>query len=149
MLPENPQRGLLLWNTRHDWPIKAQLQRQLQAILGYMCLLPFLVNEQQNGNLASMSTDINNGHRRSALTTAPLVAPVNAGASSPIPETFRLPRQHERDPYWGLSRAWYYGAEKAGLIKLIRLRKVGLQRGVTLVPYHDVAAFIRSAADQI
>jgi hypothetical protein len=61
------------------------------------------------------------------------------------PETFRLPRQNQRDPYWGLSRAWYYNAEKAGLIKLIRLRKIGNVRGVTLVPYGAMAQLIENA----
>jgi hypothetical protein len=70
------------------------------------------------------------------LTPAPEISPRIR------PEAFRLPRPGERDPYWGLSRAWYYEAEKAGILKLIRLRKRGNIRGVTLVPYDDVAALI-------
>ena len=58
------------------------------------------------------------------------------------PEAFRLPRPGKRDPFWGLGRSWYYEAEKRGDIKLIRLRKRGNIRGVTLVPYDEVAALI-------
>ena len=63
------------------------------------------------------------------------------------PETFRLPKRGG-DPFFGLSRAWYYAAEKNGLIKLGRLRDRGKLRGVTLVPYDDVAALIAEARKQ-
>ena len=75
-------------------------------------------------------------------------ATLSEGASSPSqshPEFFRLPRSGERgDPYFGLGRSWYYEAEKAGFFKLVRLRQRGALRGVTLVPYDAVAAFVRS-----
>ena len=60
------------------------------------------------------------------------------------PETYRLPLKGG-DPYFGLTRSWYYSAEKDGLLQLVRLRKRGNQRGVTLVPYDDVAAIIAAA----
>jgi hypothetical protein len=58
------------------------------------------------------------------------------------PEAFRLPRPGCGDPYWGLSRSWYYNAEKLGWLKLIRICSEGRRRGVTLVPYRAVEAFI-------
>jgi hypothetical protein len=77
-----------------------------------------------------------------ATTTAPL----SEGAARPsqsYPEFFRLPKSGV-DPYFGLSRSYYYEGEKLGYWKLIRIRQRGKQRGVTLVPYDAVAAFIRS-----
>jgi hypothetical protein len=60
------------------------------------------------------------------------------------PTTFRLPKPGSGgDKFFGLSRAWYYNAEKKGLIRLIRLRNEGRERGVTLVPYRQVEAFVR------
>jgi hypothetical protein len=89
-----------------------------------------------------MNPSINDANQRSEFSTVPFwAAPVTA-ASAIHPETYRLPRPGERDPYWGLGRAWYYEAEKLGVIKLIRLRKRGNVRGVTLVPFHEVAALI-------
>ena len=94
-----------------------------------------------------MNKNIIDAPRRSDLTTAPLTASLARGAMPIIPEAFRLPRQGQRDPYFGLSRAWYYEAEKAGLLKLIRLRKRGNLRGVTLVPFEAVAELVRQAAE--
>ncbi len=59
------------------------------------------------------------------------------------PEAYRLPRSGERDPYWGISRSWYYEAEQRGELKLIRLRKRGRQKGITLVPYDAMAALVK------
>jgi len=71
-------------------------------------------------------------------------APRSEGAASPSrPEFFRLPKAGG-DPHFGLGRSYYYEGEKDGHWRLIRLRKRGKQRGVTLVPYDAVAAFIRS-----
>jgi hypothetical protein len=61
------------------------------------------------------------------------------------PETFRLPKSGSGgDKFFGFSRAWYYGAEKKGWLKLIRIRAEGRERGVTLVPYRQVEAFVRA-----
>jgi hypothetical protein len=69
----------------------------------------------------------------------------NTGGPKPnstLPVTFRLPRSGERDPYFGLSRSWFYSAEENGRIKLIRLREKGKTRGTTLVPTEDVLGLI-------
>jgi hypothetical protein len=58
------------------------------------------------------------------------------------PETFRLPTKGV-DPHFGFSRPWYYAAEARGCFKLIRIRDRGKKRGVVLVPYADVLAFIK------
>ena len=42
-----------------------------------------------------------------------------------------------------LRRVYYYEGEKNGWWKLVRLRKRGTQRGVTIVPFDQVAAFVR------
>jgi len=77
-----------------------------------------------------------------ATTTAPL----SEGAARPSqsrPEFFRLPKSGG-DSYFGLGRSYYYEGEKQGYWKLVRIRQRGKLRGVTLVPYDAVAAFIRS-----
>jgi hypothetical protein len=72
-------------------------------------------------------------------------APQGEGAarpSQPPPEFFRLPKSGG-DPYFGLGRSYYYEGEKQGYWRLIRIRQRGKLRGVTLVPYDAIAAFIR------
>jgi hypothetical protein len=59
------------------------------------------------------------------------------------PEFFRLPSGGGGDPYFGLTRTYYYEGEKRGYWKLPRIRERGKLRGVTLVPYDAVAAFVR------
>ena len=83
--------------------------------------------------------------RCSTMTTTFLgVAPNEAALSaSQHPEFFRLPKSRERDPFFGLSRACFYEGEQRGWWKLVRLRQRGRQRGVTLVPFDQVAAFVR------
>jgi hypothetical protein len=60
------------------------------------------------------------------------------------PEYFRLPSGGGGDCYFGFSRTFYYEGEKRGYWKLVRIRDRGELRGVTLVPYDAVAAFVRS-----
>ena len=60
------------------------------------------------------------------------------------PEFFRLPASGSGDPYFGLSRTYYYEGEKRGYWRLARIRERGKLRGVTLVPYDAVSAHIRS-----
>ena len=60
------------------------------------------------------------------------------------PEFFRLPKPGVGDPHFGFSRSFYYAAEKRGWLKLVRIRDNGKEKGVTLIPYADVAAFVRS-----
>ena|SRR5947207_376040 len=62
------------------------------------------------------------------------------------PITYRLPPPGAGDPFFHLSRSWYYNAEKLGWLKLIRICSEGRQRGVTLVDFQQVAAFVRSKA---
>jgi hypothetical protein len=62
------------------------------------------------------------------------------------PEFFRLPKVGG-DPYFGLGRSYYYEGEKQGYWRLVRLRQSGKLRGVTLIPYDAVAAFIRKQAE--
>ena len=75
------------------------------------------------------------------------------------PEFYRLPktpsreerekgRACERDPFFGFSRTFYYEGEARGYWKLVRIRERGKLRGVTLVPYDAVAAFVRSQMAQ-
>ncbi len=67
-------------------------------------------------------------------------------ASINKPETFRLPKLGQRDPYFGLPRTTYYELEKAGTIRLIRLRKRGYTRGTTLIPFEQVLAHVRGVS---
>jgi hypothetical protein len=58
------------------------------------------------------------------------------------PETFRLPSPGERDPYFNLSRSTYYELEQAKQIKMVRLLKPGLKRGVTLISFEAMHDFV-------
>jgi hypothetical protein len=64
------------------------------------------------------------------------------------PETYRLPRPGKSDPFFGFSRSFYYAAEKRGWLKLIRIRLPGKEKGVTLIPYRDVEAFITAHIEE-
>jgi hypothetical protein len=59
-------------------------------------------------------------------------------------EFFRLPKPGNGDQIFGFSRSYYYEGEKRGWWKLIRIRDKGKYRGVTLIPYEKVAAFVRA-----
>jgi hypothetical protein len=59
------------------------------------------------------------------------------------PETFRLPTVGQ-DPFFGFSRSFYYNGEKRGWWKLVRIRDAGKDRGITLVPYEPVRAFVQA-----
>ena len=74
-----------------------------------------------------------------------VIAPSEAALSaSQRPETFRLPKTNSGgDPYFHFTRSFYYRGEELGYWRLIRIRERGKQRGVTLVPYDQVAAFVR------
>ena len=60
------------------------------------------------------------------------------------PEFYRLPKGSGGDPFFGFRRTFYYEGEKRGYWRLARIRERGKLRGVTLVPYDAVAAFVRS-----
>lgn len=61
-------------------------------------------------------------------------------------EFFRLPPPGKRDPHFGLSRGWYYKFAALGEIKMIAVRQRGALRGVRLVCYDSVAAYVRRSA---
>jgi GH43 family beta-xylosidase len=63
-------------------------------------------------------------------------------------EFFRLPAPGKRDPYFGLSRGWYYKTAALGEIKMISVRQRNALRGVRLVVYDSVAAYVRRAAGE-
>jgi hypothetical protein len=70
-------------------------------------------------------------------------APMAASTLTVRPEFFRLPKTKENDPFFGFSRSYYYYGESQGFWHLVRLRPRGKQRGVVLVPYDQVLAYIR------
>lgn len=63
------------------------------------------------------------------------------------PEFFRLPARGV-DPHFGLSRAFYYNLDATGQVLLVRIRKRGTQKGVTLVSYDAMSRFLAKAAQQ-
>jgi len=77
-------------------------------------------------------------------SAAPRSESADRPSQSP-PEFFRLPKSGG-DPYFGLGRSYYYHGEQQGYWRLIRIRQRGKLRGVTLVPYDAIAAFIRNQA---
>jgi len=71
------------------------------------------------------------------------VAPIReTSANVSRPEFFRLPTTGG-DPFFGLTRSFYYEGENRGYWSLVRLRERGKQRGVTLIPFDAVAKFVR------
>jgi hypothetical protein len=58
------------------------------------------------------------------------------------PVTFRLPKPGELDEFFGFCRSYYFEGEERGYWKLIRICAEGKKRGVTLIPFREVAAFI-------
>lgn len=79
------------------------------------------------------------------MNSSLLVPPVNPTSAHHV-EFYRLPPPGKRDPYFGLSRSWYYKAAASGEIKLVSVRQRNALRGVRLVVYDSVAAFIRRAS---
>jgi hypothetical protein len=72
-----------------------------------------------------------------------IVAPIGeTSANVSRPEFFRLPATGG-DPFFGLTRSFYYEGEHRGYWRLVRLRERGKQRGVTLIPFDAVAKFVR------
>ena len=73
---------------------------------------------------------------------------INASSGSPVKGNMLrlkiLDNGSGGDPYFGLGRSYYYEGEKRGYWRLTRIRERGKLRGVTLIPYDAVAAFIRN-----
>jgi hypothetical protein len=67
--------------------------------------------------------------------------------ASPRVEFFRLPAPGKRDPFFGLSRGWFYKAASLGEIKMVSVRQRNALRGVRLVVYDSVADYIRRAGN--
>ena len=72
-----------------------------------------------------------------------IALPSEVAASTSRPETFRLPKGGV-DPFFGFSRTFYYEGEQRGYWRLVRIRDRGKLRGVTLVPYDAISAYVRS-----
>jgi hypothetical protein len=68
----------------------------------------------------------------------------SAPGASQRPEFFRLPKPGVTDPYFGLSRSFYYLAEARGWLTLVRICEHGKRRGITLIEYSAVASMVRS-----
>jgi len=64
------------------------------------------------------------------------------------PDYFRLPKPGCGDPYFNFSRSFYYNGELRGWWKLVHLREQGKKRGVTLIPYRQIEAFVRSLEEE-
>ena len=64
------------------------------------------------------------------------------------PVTFRLPKSGTPDPFFGFSRAFYYDGQKRGYWKLLRICAENKKRGVTLIPYAAVEAFVEKQRAQ-
>jgi hypothetical protein len=71
------------------------------------------------------------------------IIPPNHSATPQRVEFFRLPAPGKRDPFFGLSRGWYYKAAAVGEIRMVAIRNRGAVRGVRLVAYDSVLAYIR------
>jgi hypothetical protein len=81
--------------------------------------------------------------RNTTDTCHPTLAPISeTSANVSRPEFFRLPTTGG-DPFFGLTRSFYYEGENRGYWRLVRLRERGKQRGVTLIPFDAVAKFVR------
>ena len=62
------------------------------------------------------------------------------------PVTFRLPPFKAQDQYFGFTRAYYYEGERRGYWKLIHIKDPKRARGITLVPFDQVLAFVQKKA---
>ena len=85
-----------------------------------------------------MATNTTDPGKHPAISVAPSEA---ASSASQRPEFYRLPGKGG-DPYFGFTRSFYYEGENRGYWKLARIREQGKLRGVTLVPFDLVAAFV-------
>ncbi len=70
--------------------------------------------------------------QHSTTTAAPAILAELAKTVS-APELLPIPPKGP-DRIFGLSRSWWYGAERDGIIQLVRLRRPGNIRGRVLIP---------------
>jgi len=92
---------------------------------------------------AGMLQDIHAAGVGGHLTTQSLAGAATATAFVTKPEWLRLPKPGHLCPYSGLSRTTLFQLAKAGLIKSISLRKRGAARGIRLIGYDSLMAYLR------
>lgn len=102
----------------------------------------------RDGLSPCIDAQANSRDERNIMNSTSLIPPT-AEAASHCVEFFRLPAPGKRDPYFGLSRGWYYKASTLGEIKMVAVRQRGALRGVRLVVYDSVCDYIRRAAQRI
>ena len=76
------------------------------------------------------------------VTTNPLPEQSQGQAAAYLPAFVSL-KSAGGDPVTGMSRSWWYGAEKDGLIKLTRIRRDGRVKARVLLPVPQAIALIR------
>jgi hypothetical protein len=64
------------------------------------------------------------------------------------PITFRIPKPGESDPHFGFGRGYYYRGEKLGYWRLIRVVEPGRTRGLTLIRYAEIEAFVSKKMEE-
>jgi len=92
---------------------------------------------------ASVQPDANN-----ATLNPPTVAAASATTNLPEPEFLRLPRHGERCPRTGLSRAFMYELVRTRKVKGQIFRKPGTGRGVVLIHWPSLKAYLLQAMEQ-
>ena len=66
-----------------------------------------------------------------------------------VSECFEPRDENKADPFFGLSRGWYYKAAAPGEIKMVAIRNRGAVRGVRLVAYDSVLDHVRRSMDGV
>ena len=64
--------------------------------------------------------------------------------SAARPFSFRIPSSGRSDPHFDLTRKHYLEVERQGFWQLIRLKQPWMRRGLVLVFYDEVMAFLRA-----
>ena len=82
------------------------------------------------------------------MSKTDIVVSQHATSEATRPEFYRLPKGSGGDPFFQLTRTFYYEGEARGYWRLVRIRDRGKLRGITLVSYDAVAAFVRSQMEQ-
>lgn len=65
-----------------------------------------------------------------------------------LPEFCKLPSPRERCPLTGASRSWILDMEKAGRVKVVRVRQPGKMRGACFVYVPSLLALLRGEMEQ-
>jgi hypothetical protein len=68
--------------------------------------------------------------------------------SGQLPEFCKLPSPRERCPLTGASRSWILDMEKAGRVKVIRVRQPGKMRGACFVYVPSLLALLRGEMEK-